>query len=1030
MDREIGYFLGGNETSFVGFLFLKSLLIDAVFRDMLLSGSEVESVISRDLQAKIDAVQNFRMGDQKSNKIPDPQPRKKSLDSMTSISVSVAKPLTPGTSFSNLHAKTPNPDFRGRALNLHASQTLSKYSKPTQGPSYQVPSYHGPLNSSTMSERLSTSNLFSTKRTLTAPHHKAKKPLSVISSNESIDTCAKSFTSTGFPRTDFKKSSAFPTLDGTSSFSMVFKEPPTVLSYTGNPKRMDRWQSHESLASTIEIEPPNLSGSRSRNATRDNKYKSGPGSRSQSQPAGNDIKRSSKNGGHSNSRFAEFVPRSYEASEVGSATEKEIELIKAEAARIKSEMETSRMSNSIANNGVTFERNRNSAQSSSSSMTLSTPRSSQPGSHGGLSAQPATNVIQREAERSMEKLKDLDREVQNILSKKQNVMKEYSELQVKKSAQEDEIRENDSEIRKQKLVIKNEKHSLELLKEERTKIEGEVGKVKKDLVEARESYNNQLEMGTQQVLQLIEENNLLKEALHKGEINQFERYEMHRQVTDLREELRAQENDFRCRNSELCMELSEADKRLRQYDETNRELVMRLENLDKEFAEKVKNVNEINSFVKGELSDTKNNLSQLAEEHEVLKKQSLEQNEKLVGCQNVLSDRESDIHDLKTVNDNLNLEMHAFQMKSAEQLSNLETELTKEKENAVDELQCKIADLNKKYEEKLSELRSEIDNMKKEKAKEVEFWKNKLNSQEEATRELGERLRIEAQEQVRTAIAHERSNWEDEKVVLLRRERDNFDDELSRTVKRLQDAVDYEKNLLKQSQRHCAELKSEVEELRNENRKLHKEATDAYISARESTQREHSNELSNLREQLVSEHNREVFELQGKLRGIEDELETTKIHQQNETNRNIELETRVVQHEKAVLLELNEECRRICKIISINFNRIKKKRTCSQNEIEAAPVLPTSSTNALINGTTEALINLKACVSELQTYVYELKDNFENEKLKNQHMKERHEISIRTLRDELNIEKTREIDDLKEKLHHAHVKELTKMQVI
>ena len=976
-------------------------------------------MISRDLQTKLDAIQNFSIDDKKLNLNFETQPRrKKSLDSLTSISVSVAKPLTtPGTSVYNFQiSKTPS--FRGRTLNPHASQALSKYSKPIQGMSG-----HGSLNSSVMTEKMNSSNLFTSKRTIGAPHHKAKKPpLSIISSHDSINSL-KNFNLSSFPQNDLKKSGAFPNLDGTSSFSMVFREPPTALSYTGNPKRMDKWQSHESLASTIEIEPPRFSGSGSRSRARDT-HKTGPSSRSQSQPAVNNAKRSSKSGGNPNSRFAEFVPRSYEPSEVGSATEKEIEFIKAEAARIKLEMETSRMSNSYANN----DRNRKDLAGSNTSVSLSTPRSSQQGPSNHFVNQPATNVIQREAERSMEKLKDLDREVQNILSKKQSVMKEFSELQVKKSSQEDEIRENDSEIRKQKLVMKNDKHSLELLKEEKAKMEGEIERVKKDLIEARESYNNQLEMGTQQVMNLIEENNLLKEALHKGEISQFERYEMHRQVTDLRDELRVQENDFRHRTSELCMELSEAEKRLRQYDETNRELVMRLEHLDQEFAEKVKSVNEINSFVKGELSDTKNNLVQLTEEHDNLKKHSIEQNEKLVECQSLLADRENDLQELKNMNDNLNIEMHALQVRHAEQIETLENDWTKDKENAVDEMQSKLADLNKKYECKLGELRSEIECMKKDKAKEVEFWKNKLASQEEATRELGERLRLEAQEQVRTAVAHERSNWDDEKATILRRERDNFDDELSRTVKRLQDAVEYEKNLLKQSHRHCAELKTEVEELRNENRKLHKEATDAHITARESTQREHSNELTNLREQLVSEHNREVFELQEKLRAIEDELETTKVQQHNMTSKNVEMETRVAQHEKAVLLELNEECRRICKVININFSRIKKKRAGNQNE-ESAPVSTGNSTNALINGTTEALINLKACVSELQTFVYELKDNFENEKLKNQHMKERHEISIRTLRDELNIEKTREIDDLKEKLHHAHVKELTKMQV-
>ena len=85
-------------------------------------------------------------------------------------------------------------------------------------------------------------------------------------------------------------------------------------------------------------------------------------------------------------------------------------------------------------------------------------------------------------------------------------------------------------------------------------------------------------------------------------------------------------------------------------------------------------------------------------------------------------------------------------------------------------------------------------------------------------------------------------------------------------------------------------------------------------------------------------------------------------------------------------------------------------------------------TGAVINSTTEAVINLKACVSELQTYVYELREALEGERLKGQQSRERNEICVRTLRDELNIETQRKMEDLKEKLHHAHMKELSKMQ--
>merc|ERR1712226_429326 len=468
------------------------------------------------------------------------------------------------------------------------------------------------------------------------------------------------------------------------------------------------------------------------------------------------------------------------------------------------------------------------------------------------------------------------------------------------------------------------------------------------------------------------------------------------------------------------LELKEAEKRLRQYDETNRELIGRLEQLDGDYAEKVKKVNEINNFVKNELTETQTTLSQLNDEHENLKLKSSDQTEKLLEFEQVIADKETENVELKRLVEQLQLDMHTNEQAHNEAMENLETNLTREKTNAVDEL-------NKKYHDSLMELKNEMDTLRKEKGREIDQWKEKLNIQAEATRELGEKLRLEAQEQVRAAVAQERNNFEAERTLMLKRERDNFEDELSRTVRRLEDAIGYEKKQLSQSHAQVAELKTEIETLRAENRSLYKEATDANLVARENTLREHSNELSSLREKLEKEHHEKVFELEEQIRHLHDNLETTRVENHNMTTRNHDLETRVVQHEKAILLELNEECRKICKMINVNYNKIRKKRAASHQEA-AENNHHGNPTGAVINSTTEAVINLKACVSELQTYVYELREALDGEKLKGQQMRERSDICMRTLRDELNIETQRKMEDLKEKLHHAHMKEISKVQ--
>ncbi|XP_075238849.1 uncharacterized protein LOC142334586 isoform X2 [Convolutriloba macropyga] len=812
--------------------------------------------------------------------------------------------------------------------------------------------------------------------------------------------------------------------ESTASFSMVFKEPPSSLAYMSNKPttHLDKWQSFESLSSqSIALTPQ---GPRSRPVKKSNSFNN----RSTSQPMENSKVRKND---RSASRFAEFVPRSYESSEVGSATEQEIEFIKAEAARIKAEMESSK--NNFSSRGRNY---RSLERRPSTSSLASTPRSfngkqfHQPIRSSGSQMKSVENdVILKETERSMAKLKDLDLEVQAVLSKKQNANREMAELQQKKHALDQQISENEAQIRNQNVTMKNEQSALEILKEQKSEVERELERLKMEIQESKSNWNNQLDINTRQVSKLIEENSLLKESLQRGEITQFERYELQRQLEELREQMRQESAENRMKSHESSLELKEAEKRLRQYDETNRELIGRLEQLDTDYAEKVKKVNEINNFVKNELTETQTTLSQLAEEHENVKQKSSDQTEKLLEFEHVIADKETENGELKRINEQLQLEMHRLEQVHSESVESLETSLTREKTAAVDELNSRINELNKKYQSSLAELRNEMENLRKEKGKEVEHWKEKLNHQADATRELGEKLRLEAQEQVRAAVAQERNNAETERTFVLKRERDNFEDEMTRTVRRLQDAIDYEKKQLGQSHSQIAELKNELETLRVENRTLYKEATDANLVARESAMREHSSEISNLKERLEKEHTEKVFELEDQIRHLQDHLELTKVEHHNVTTRNNDLETRVVQHEKAILLELNEECRRICKMINVNYNRIRKKRAAVQDTAgEPSSTGNANSTGAVINSTTEAVINLKACVSELQTYVYELREALEGERLKGQQSRERNEICVRTLRDELNIETQRKMEDLKEKLHHAHMKELSKMQ--
>ena len=111
---------------------------------------------------------------------------------------------------------------------------------------------------------------------------------------------------------------------------------------------------------------------------------------------------------------------------------------------------------------------------------------------------------------------------------------------------------------------------------------------------------------------------------------------------------------------------------------------------------------------------------------------------------------------------------------------------------------------------------------------------------------------------MRSAIAREKNLWEDEHSRLMKRERNSWDDELARTQARLNEAIEYEKSQVASAQKTITSLRKEIEEIRSQNKELHKETTNAMLTARETVQQEHQDQLSSLRHQLVEERDMEV----------------------------------------------------------------------------------------------------------------------------------------------------------------------------
>ena len=331
-------------------------------------------------------------------------------------------------------------------------------------------------------------------------------------------------------------------------------------------------------------------------------------------------------------------------------------------------------------------------------------------------------------------------------------------------------------------------------------------------------------------------------------------------------------------------------------------------------------------------------------------------------------------------------------------------------------------ELLRKQEMKIADIEADHIRQLELKDQEIMYYQEKFRQQEEATRELGERLRLEAQEQVRSAITREKALWEEEHQRVMKRERNNWEDELNRTQARLNEAIEYEKGQTSSAQKTISSLRKEIDEIRSQNKELHREATDAMMTCREAVQAEHTEQMNTLRHQLTDERDMEVSRLQRDVAEIQDESGRLRAELEAASNSIRAMESAYEHHEKTIVLEVNDECKKVAHIIGIKPRKVnlerydKKARSLSPGKsIQRTPI-------------TDSLANLRACVSELVPHVHGLRETIDSLKMKLQHVKTEKEHELKALKDHFEIEKEKDVESEREKVARSHRQELQDMQ--
>merc|ERR550532_237664 len=710
--------------------------------------------------------------------------------------------------------------------------------------------------------------------------------------------------------------------------------------------------------------------------------------------------------------------------EEGTFTEEERELIGREAAKLKREFESERkkrrgnLSHNSAPHNSSFSRGGGGGKSGGSKYA----------SHF-VGGEVHSDPLAEETERSLVTLKDLDKQLQESMNKKQQSLKELTSVQEALRKNRNELRRAERDLHETSRKFDQDKGELSGLQQKKDTLRREMVEMEEKLGDAKRLYNNTLEMNTNEILSIIEERDQLKRKASESALGYIERLDFERQLGLAKDELFAEQRSSRMRIDALQEELEDALRKVDDVEMTNGELHNKISSVEKESRNKESTSGELADLLRHEIEDLKNSERKLYTDIH-------DRDRNIQELQHMLVEKEKEIS-----------YEHEERAKSIAE-KNFELQSTRDSHDrallaAEEKCQVDIAAAVGANDEKHEEERLQLIRKQEGKIAEIEaghlgelesrdqeclYLKEKLRQQEEATRELGERLRLEAQEQVRSAVAREKTLWEEEHLRVMKRERNSWDDELTRTQARLNEAVEYEKEQTQSAHKTISALRREIEEIRSENKELHKEATNAMMTSREAVQNEYNEQMASLRLQLAEERDMEVSRLQREIVQSQDDLCNVRDELESAVNKIKAMESAYEHHEKTVVLEINDECKKVSQIVGIHPRKVNVDRY----EKKARGVLSPNSSGGKPQRTpvTDSLANLRACMGELVPHVGGLRDSIDSLKLKLHQLKHEKEQELSCLRDHYEIEKEKELDNLREKLTKTHLQEMNEMQEV
>ena len=421
----------------------------------------------------------------------------------------------------------------------------------------------------------------------------------------------------------------------------------------------------------------------------------------------------------------------------GTFTEEERELIGREAAKLKREFEA--------------ERNKRRGMGSHSRNQSS---SALPAAQTSIYGDP----LAEETERSLLTLRDLDKQLQDSMHKKQQSLKELSSVQDALRRNKSELKRSERELAETSRKFDSDRNEVLTLEKQKECLRKEIRDLEDKVANGKRIYSNTLEMNTSEILSIIDERDTLKRKLASGEatLGYVERLEFERQISIAKDELFAEQRASRMRIDALQEELDQALRKVDDSEMSNAELHAKMSAVERESKDKQSASNELADLLRHEGKELKNQIEDLKTLQSKLYADLHDKEKNAQELQHLLVEKEKEIsyeHDQRAkMLAEKNFEIASLKDSHEKALIVAHEKAEIEKKSALSESEDKSdeerQDLIRKQENRIADMEADHIRQLENKDQEISYYKEKLRQQEEATRELGERLRLEAQEQV------------------------------------------------------------------------------------------------------------------------------------------------------------------------------------------------------------------------------------------------------------------------------------------